>query len=899
MNLDYTKVTHEQLLDQFRNRLLSDPRFKNLSAAAIYQIYMEMMSGTFDMLHFYLSRTAEEMFFDSAKLDSSGIKLSKNLGYNPRRAIPATAEIAVKLTGPLPKTAAIGDTIWFNNESLKLSFNNKLYRLDNCYSYTLDANDIATGVDNPNWQKTISYSIPHDAVDGFIPLAQNANSLDRIRIVQCSIVTEEIYAVANAECIGNSYQCYDINNIKFSNWYSKRDPFAYRENKYVPANGWCKIGIGLNKTDAFSPEKLCDIEIENVYCNPKVKAANAVVGNTKKLNVCRVETNQDKTVRITFGDGSIVNNGFNNGDEILYVQYVETDGYAANTPDVVGSVLDNSSKIMAHAPGKLYDLSKNVSFVLTTNISNGDDFESLARMKINAAVWFASRGQLVNEKDFNAYFASMSKPIAAKNAIAWTTTKLKNRTNYSSTYIDQFTTYSDRFTEECNNAKDAIFYTVIGDLYESLGNDRYKVKELYTATDADYVVGGTTLYNNTADYLTHISDLSKCVRSTDNSLQTIAYEQANDKNDPFHLNTVSIYNDIEEKLPFGVMPISIPPIVQYFDLVGTIEIDRTTNVADYQSEIESKIYKWLVDRQGFNNKIYKSDLIKLIYDNKSTRNVSVDLTPSTITKDTANYFFFGDVNEGATNEGTYITSINGYTDNVIVIKRNSDNTKVASGDRSILMSEAYIRSALTVSMCVGDNDSTNETLKDSKKVTVKTVTELSDGRIQIILNDGDYSDIFDSLNQSNGIWIGINNVVDQFWKGTPDAISNSIGKTALDNYIEQNYTAEYSSGTTQTPVVRPYTAETYATVNDNKIKERFVDQTRQTNKYSLNALNEKSFNFIVCDAALNDGQYVDIYKCVKYIIEDSILDDNNNIVNYTLPNEISVVRVMLNYTYGR
>ena len=894
MNLDYTKVTHEQLLDQFRNRLLSDPRFKNLSAAAIYQIYMEMMSGTFDMLHFYLSRTAEEMFFDSAKLDSSGIKLSKNLGYNPRRAIPATAEIAIKLTGPLPKTAAIGDTIWFNNESLKLSFNNKQYRLDHCYSYTLDATDIATGVDNPNWQKTISYSIPHDAVDGFIPLAQNANALDRIRIAQCSIVTEEIYAVANAESIGNSYQCYDVNNIKFSNWYSKRDPFAYSENKYVPADGWCKIGIGLNKTDAFSPEKLCDIEIENVYCNPKVKAANAVVGNTKKLNVCRVETNQDKTVRITFGDGSIVNNGFNNGDEILYVQYVETDGYAANTPDVVGSVLDNSSKIMAHAPGKLYDLTKNVSFVLTTNISNGDDFESLARMKINAAVWFASRGQLVNEKDFNAYFASMSKPIAAKNAIAWTTTKLKNRTNYSSNYSGQFTT-------ECDNAKDAIFYTVIGDLYESLGNDRYKVKELYTATNEDYVVGGTTLYNNTEDYLSHISDLAECVRSTSNGLQTIAYEQANVKNDPFHLNTVSIYNDIEEKLPFGVMPISIPPIVQYFDLVGTVEIDRTTNVADYQSEIESKIYKWLVDRQGFNNKIYKSDVIKLIYDNKSTRNVSVDLTPSTITKDTANYFFFNNVSEGATNEGTYITSINGYTDNVIVINRTSDNTKFANGVRpDILMSEAYIRSALTVSMCVEDEDATESDLKDSKKVTIKEVTELSDGRIQIILNDGDYSDRFENATETNkGIWIGINNVVNQFWKGTP---SIPAGKDALDSYIAANYQAEYTHGTTQTPVVRPYMVETYA-VNSNKISERIVEQTRQTNKYSLNALNEKSFNFIVCDAdevtALEKSAYTDIYKCVKYIIEDSILDDNNNIVNYTLPNEISVVRVMLNYTYGR
>jgi hypothetical protein len=277
------------------------------------------------------------------------------------------------------------------------------------------------------------------------------------------------------------------------------------------------------------------------------------------------------------------------------------------------------------------------------------------------------------------------------------------------------------------------------------------------------------------------------------------------------------------------------------------------------------------------------------------------LTPSTITKDTANYFFFGNVNEGATNKGTYITSINGYTDNVIVIKRTSDNTKVANGVRpDILMSEAYIRSALTVSMCVEDEVATDSALKNSSKVTIKEVTELSDGRIQIILNDGDYSDLFANVTtQNKGIWIGINNVVNQFWKGTPSA---GAGKTALDSYIAANYQAEYTSGTTQTPVVRPYTAETYA-VSGNKISERIVTQTRQTNKYSLNALNEKSFNFIVCDAdentALEKSDYTDIYKCVKYIIEDSILDDNNNIVNYTLPNEISVVRVMLNYTYGR
>lgn len=79
MNLNYQQVTHEQLLEQFKNRIISDPKYKDLSASSIFQIYIEMMAGTFDMLHFYLGRTAEEMFFDSARLDSSVIKLSKNL----------------------------------------------------------------------------------------------------------------------------------------------------------------------------------------------------------------------------------------------------------------------------------------------------------------------------------------------------------------------------------------------------------------------------------------------------------------------------------------------------------------------------------------------------------------------------------------------------------------------------------------------------------------------------------------------------------------------------------------------------------------------------------------------------------------------------------------------------
>ena len=888
MNLDYTKVTHEQLLEQFRNRIVSDPKFKDMSAAAIFQIYMEMMTGTFDMLHFYLGRTAEEMFLDSARLDSSVIKLAKNLGYNPKRAIPATANIAIKLTGPLPKNAAVNDVIWFNNEQLKLKFNNKPYRLDHCYSYTLNADDVANGINNTNWSKTIQYSIPSDVTDGWIPLTSKAEHLDKIKIVQCEINTKEIYAVANAEHLTESYQCYDIDDISFSNYYGIRDPYALSDSEYIPANGWCKVGIGLNKTDAFSPEKLCDIEIENIYCNKKAKAANNDLGQTKKLNICRIESNQDKTVRITFGDGAIVNNGFNNEDEILYVQYVTTDGYAANTPDVVDSVLTNSSRIMAHSAGKVYDITDNVAFVLTTNIAGGDDFESIQRLKNNAAVYFASRGQLVNKKDFNDYFGSMSRPIHAKNAIAWTTNELRAKTTTDDSSAQ--TTFNNSLA----NSKDAIFYTVIGDLYESLGNNKYKVKEVYTTTD-DSIVGTTTLYNNTDDMLAHLNDLAACCYG---NTQTIAYKQATAKSDPFYLNTNAIYNDIEEKLQFGVVPVSIPPIVQYFDLVGTVELDRTANVAQYQQDVESKIYKWLVDNQKFNNKIYKSDIIKMIYDNAATKSVNVDLTPSSLTKDTADYYRFDDVGIDDTSKDTYITSINGFKNNVIVIKAVSDGSSLDANPSydnknvKVAMSPALIMSAKSIGVNLSSTDTKPDT--NFTQVMVKTVIELSDGRLQLVLNDSNYT-----FATGTKLWLQLNVNEDAFYESYDlisydSAIANGIGNSIVAN------------GTNATPVALPYEVRVTRDVGNTHNPLRELTYERRNNPFDIKTVNERNFNVYYAQLNLRDeipaitnAIYIRLYKELKHGIEDNMLDDNNNIVNYSLPNEISVVRLKLRYTYGR
>lgn len=43
----------------------------------------------------------------------------------------------------------------------------------------------------------------------------------------------------------------------------------------------------------------------------------------------------------------------------------------------------------------------------------------------------------------------------------------------------------------------------------------------------------------------------------------------------------------------------------------------------------------------------------------------------------------------------------------------------------------------------------------------------------------------------------------------------------------------------------------------------------------------------------------DIYAQMKATFSDSILDDNNNIINFSMSNELPIVRLNINYTYKR
>jgi hypothetical protein len=264
---------------------------------------MEMLAATVDMTTYYMERTAEEACIDTAKLDSSVIKLAKNLGYNPIRNTPAEAEVKIVLRGPLPKSLMNTNmaTIYFPQEDMNLSYNGRRFILNTDYSYTLTRKDIEDG-QSSTWRKTLYFSKPVDSVN-YLELSGekffNDASLLPIKVFQGEVKVEVIPGVNNTSRLGKSYQFYDIDNIKFSNWYGKRDPNGWYKNQYYKKNSWTKVGIGQTQDEAFYEDNLYDIEDTSIYLNPGVIQERA--SNDGQIqNVCSLTTNSDKTIRLKF-----------------------------------------------------------------------------------------------------------------------------------------------------------------------------------------------------------------------------------------------------------------------------------------------------------------------------------------------------------------------------------------------------------------------------------------------------------------------------------------------------------------------------------------------------------------------------------------------------------------------
>lgn len=900
MNTNYTRITYQQMLEDFTARLKNDPRFKNMSSASIYNLFMEMLVATADMTNYYIERTAEEAFIDTAKLDSSVIKHGKNLGYNPIRNTPAEAEIAVVLRGPLPQSlmATQTATIYFPQEEMELTYNGKKYILNTDYSYTINRDDIEKG-QSSTWSKTLYFSKPADSVH-YIELSGekyfNDATLTPIKVFQGEVKVETIYGVSNTSKLGKAYQFYDINNIKFSNWYGQRDPNGWYKNQFYKKNSWCKVGIGKNQDEAFADENLYDIEDVSIYLNSEVQKEKL---DTNVLNVCSLTTNSDKTIRLRFGDGVNVSNGLNSEDQNIYVQYIECDGADANKVGTTNSELKINNQIWATFAGSTpIDMSSNIKLVFNSDIANGVDFEDQQSIKNNAPLYFASNSKLVTKQDFISYFKGLSTPIRVKNAIAWGQDEIENGGT---------TTY--KYIQNC------ICYCIAASLYNTKSTIYSPINVL---TDGSTNQSGVfSVYGTSNNYLEHLSDFLKYLWSYD-SFNSVQYTP--NPSEQWLKNIKTIRENAEPRMIMNSKLYSFPPIVQYYDVVGTVTVNSLSKLQEYKRNVENEIYKWLDNNCNFGTKIYKSDIIKFFNKRPETSYVDLDIRVSDIIKAqdvnrvynvrTTNlqdiFQYSEDYDIDANGSGGYNQNEDFVYFNRVRIPKtdnsggviNIDNLKKKSMKITLNNTETFTTTFFT-------NDGIYETESDiyltfdggqkiSKAITI-------DNNSKLIVTVSYANDFYSTSNfsTSNAFNYGLDNAnVVELEKFVKEWVQNAQEVKRASRAIPLPYfvTALGTNTREETIMRKGILQNTYADQLTEKafwmylipeIIERFYPKLDLANE------NVNGENWIKIDNLIRD-----LYTQFKATFCDSILDDNNNIVNFSMENELPVVRLNITYKYG-
>ncbi len=873
--LDYTKVSHTSLLEDWNNRVLSDPRYKNLSHASIYSYLQEFIAGIMDMTNYYIQRTAEENYLDTAKLDSSIIKLCHNLGYQPKRPVPARANISINLHGPLPSNLKEGDTIWLNNKSLAFQFNGLNYLLDACYSYRLTASDIQNGR-SPSWTKKIMYAVNGYEVqkDSYIELRGNVSAVDRtklkeIGIFQGKLSTVEIDPITYSNQVGYAFQEYDIDDLKFSNYFGTRDPFAYKDKVYNPIYGLCKIGIGQDEKSAFLDSHLFWIRDDAVELDPDIAKKDE---KDPQLRIVAITSNPDKTAKISFGNGIETVPGLTSTTDKIYVQYLQTDGSNSNFPDSSQSQIRPEGKIYASGDGRIVNVSNNVTFLLESDLAGGIDFESANSMKINAKLFFASNMKLITLPDWEAYLSTLVEPIVVRNAVAFGENQLDDKAN-----------------EHNPGTTNLIAYSILSDIYR-YANGRYKPINVF---DTNEDLTRLFLYHDKQTYLDHLIDFVKLICTP----HQFCEDQEADTT-TFGGYCKKIRDDTEDRTMMNSEVVSIPPIFHYFDVVGNVIVDRHADMAVFKEELENSIYKWLSENTTFGTKIYKSDISKKILERPEARGANIDIKVSSwILGEPEKHEWSGSVlsaNRDVLTLPRFDFAGNDCSEVFFELIQKNIKINVPKIGTAKAFSKIFLIAEEGVSI-------------DDNYIYVKLDREI----LQDPRSGGESSGgIGGSFNQS--VYYEIEFEVDSFMSEGNVAAASWAIKAGISAWVTA---ASESGNTDQRPIPLPYKIG-YEDHLENSYTEniRTEDFFRKgANDMSIiGSLNENAFyyflknaiksneeplwNKIDLDAVEENFGYV--YPALKPIFDDNVLDDNNNIVNYGSERDIPVLRLQLRYTYA-
>ena len=261
-NLNYTNLSYSEIKNDIVSRLTQDSRFSNFTESQLYAVMTEIFSGTTDFTNFYIERSAEESFIDTAKLRSSIIQLSKMLSYVIRRPIPATTSIKITLRS-LPIGATAGQNIEFNKFA-SFTFNGLNYILKDGLSYTLTQNDI-NNFSDPNYFKVFEYFSlqPGNEYKLFESQLIPDEYKEPITLIQAEFKT---YTISNLNTQADQrFQEYKINDKEFSNLFGDEDyGFDLNTGNTDLLQNVTRVAVGLDESSAFVND-MSEFEVKSEF----------------------------------------------------------------------------------------------------------------------------------------------------------------------------------------------------------------------------------------------------------------------------------------------------------------------------------------------------------------------------------------------------------------------------------------------------------------------------------------------------------------------------------------------------------------------------------------------------------------------------------------------------------
>lgn len=151
-------------------------------------------------------------------------------------------------------------------------------------------------------------------------------------------------------------------------------------------------------------------------------------------------------------------------------------------------------------------------------------------------------------------------------------------------------------------------------------------------------------YKNKEKIIDNILGINGLSSSKEGKGGFYGYYPVNDVNiqDSMYSDKIQIVSDsLKEKNQLTVKSIYISPIIQQFQLWGTIYVKNLSQVNTLREKIYSDVYQWLDIENDFGKPLYKSNIIELIESHPEVTNVNLYLLPyNTVPKPLGQQYYF-------------------------------------------------------------------------------------------------------------------------------------------------------------------------------------------------------------------------------------------------------------------